>query len=67
MTVEAAPIAGGDATASVCNDNTEGTSAVDLSTLVGVSGGVFSAVGAAHPLGPARVFEGKRVGSGDYV
>ncbi|MBK8473001.1 MAG: hypothetical protein IPL33_13025 [Sphingobacteriales bacterium] len=41
VTVEAAPIAGGDATASVCNDNTEGTSAVDLSTLVGVSGGVF--------------------------
>ncbi|MBK8474451.1 MAG: hypothetical protein IPL33_20995 [Sphingobacteriales bacterium] len=43
VTVEAAPTAGGDATASVCNDNTEGTSAVDLSTLVGVSGGVFSA------------------------
>ncbi|MBK8474463.1 MAG: hypothetical protein IPL33_21055, partial [Sphingobacteriales bacterium] len=37
VTVEAAPMAGGDATASVCNDNTEGMGAVDLSTLVGVS------------------------------
>ncbi|MBK8472994.1 MAG: hypothetical protein IPL33_12990 [Sphingobacteriales bacterium] len=50
VTVETAPTAGGDATASVCNDNTEGTSAVDLSTLVGVSGGVFSAVGGAPAL-----------------
>ncbi|MBK8474446.1 MAG: hypothetical protein IPL33_20970, partial [Sphingobacteriales bacterium] len=30
--------------------NTEGTGAVDLSTLVGVSGGVFSAVGGAPAL-----------------
>ncbi|MBK8474453.1 MAG: hypothetical protein IPL33_21005 [Sphingobacteriales bacterium] len=66
VTVEAAPIAGGDATASVCNDNTEGTSAVDLSTLVGVSGGVFSAVGGAPALSGTS-FDGNGLALGDYV
>ncbi|MBK8474458.1 MAG: hypothetical protein IPL33_21030 [Sphingobacteriales bacterium] len=65
VTVETAT-AGSDATASVCNDNTEGTSAVDLSTLVGVSGGVFSATGGAPALSGTS-FEGNGLALGDYV
>ncbi|MBK8473003.1 MAG: hypothetical protein IPL33_13035 [Sphingobacteriales bacterium] len=58
---------GGDATASVCNDISEGTGAVDLSTLVGVSGGVFSAGWRPPFLTVGHFLTATYLALGDYV